>query len=87
MKATKGILIIGLLAGCLLSCTVSKQHIVTNNAIGTKVGVAKSKLFKKNQDWSIKKAAEKGRITTIGSVDTYHRVFFFSFYKTVVTGE
>ena len=78
---------IGLLfAGGISSCTVAVNHQVTGNPIGTKVGVAKSKVFG-NSDYSIQAAAKNGKITKIGSVDITTKIFIFPIVKTTVTGE
>tara|TARA_R110002049_G_scaffold216691_2_gene388151 strand:- start:196 stop:450 length:255 start_codon:yes stop_codon:yes gene_type:complete len=71
----------------LSSCVVYESHTVTGNPIGTKVGVAKSSVFGKDQDYTMATAAKKGKIDKIGSVETKVTVFIFPFYKTVVTGE
>jgi hypothetical protein len=65
------------------SCTISREYQITGQPIGTKTGVAKSRIFG-NSDTSIKKAAENGNITKIGAVE-YQRKLFKT--KTVVHGE
>lgn len=65
------------------SCTISRDYQITGQPIGTKTGVAKSRIFG-NSDTSIKKAAENGNITKIGAVE-YQRKLFRT--KTVVHGE
>lgn len=70
---------------CVLttSCTLSRSYQITGQPIGTKTGVAKSKIIG-NSDTSIKKAAEKGNITKIGAVEFQRRLIST---RTVVYGE
>ena len=71
----------------LSSCVVYESHSVTGNPIGSKKGVAKSKLFGKS-DVTMMAAAKNGKISKIGSVDTKTTiVVIFPVSKTVVTGE
>lgn len=69
------------------SCTVAHTAIVTNNSVGTKVGVAKAGVFSKDFDISFKKAMENGKITKIGVAEQKTTVFIFPKYKTIVSGE
>ena len=77
---------VALLTFGLSSCVIYESHTVTGNPIGTKKGVAKSKIFKK-PDVGMATAAKNGKITKIGSVDTRTTIFIIPFFKTVVTGE
>jgi hypothetical protein len=65
------------------SCTISRDYQITGQPIGTKSGVAKSKIIG-NSDTSIKKAAENGNITKIGAVEFQRKLIRT---KTVVHGE
>jgi len=72
----------------LSSCMVYESYSVTGNPIGTKEGVAKTKLFSKDLDVSMKSAAKNGKIQKIGSVDIKTKAYvFFLITKTTVTGE
>lgn len=71
----------------LQSC-VMKSYMITDNPVGTKVGVARLGLFSKDKDISLEKAAKNGKITKISTVEvktTY--VLILPFTKTTVTGE
>ncbi len=71
----------------LSSCTVGQQYQVTGAPIGSKEGMAKSKIIGKS-DFSVKAAAENGGITTIGAVQhTQKMILIFPVYKTTVYGE
>ena len=82
----KKLVFAGIAGAILSSCTVAATHTATGNPVGTKVGVAKSKIFG-DSDHSIQAAAKNGGITKIGSVDIVTKVFIFPITKTVVTGE
>lgn len=76
------------LALALGSCTVAHQVTVTNNAVGTKKGVAKGTSFSKDLDISAEKACQNGGISKIGTMEfKATSILFFVKYKTVVTGE
>lgn len=69
------------------SCTVARQYQITGQPIGTKTGVAKSKIFG-SFDISLKTAAENGGITRIGAVETTTKIYFLlPVYITTVYGE
>jgi hypothetical protein len=68
------------------SCTVSQTYQITGQPIGTKTGVAKSKIIG-DSDTSIRTAAENGKIKVIGAVQMTTKVFFIPFTKTIVYGE
>jgi len=70
MKKLALLLGVGLVLG---SCTVYHDIQLTGQPMGTKEGVAKSKVF--GGDYSIKTAAENGDITTIGAVETKTKVY------------
>ncbi len=79
-----------MLAGSIMyimsSCTLGQQYQVTGAPIGSKEGVAKTKIIG-NQDISIKAAAENGGITTIGAVQhTQKMILVFPVSKTTVYG-
>lgn len=67
----------------ITSCTISRNYQITGQPIGTKTGVAKSRIIG-NSDTSIKKAAENGKITKIGAVEFQRKLIRT---KTVVYGE
>lgn len=75
------------IAMSLSSCVLSHTALVTNNSVGTKVGVAKSAPFQKDQDISFKKAKENGDITKVGIAEFKVTQFLLPTFKTTVTGE
>jgi hypothetical protein len=86
MKKTK--LFISMVAmTALMSSCVTTSYMVTDNAVGTKEGVAKLKFFAKDKDISLEKAAANGKITKIGTVEVRTTYFIVPFVKTTVTGE
>jgi len=68
------------------SCTISQSYQLTGQPIGSKTGVAKSKIIG-DSDTSIKTAAENGKISVIGAVEITTKVFFIPITKTKVYGE
>jgi hypothetical protein len=82
----KKIIYISLLALTASSCTVSRVYQLTGQPIGSKTGVAKSKIIG-NSDTSLKKASENGNITVIGAAEITTKFFIFTFTKTKVYGE
>ena len=70
----------------LTSC-VSTSTMITDNPVGTKMGVARLKLFAKDADFSIEAAAKNGKITKIGTVEVRTTTFILPMVKTTVTGE
>jgi hypothetical protein len=92
MKKLKNslLLAVGILA--ISSCTITTPVLVTDNVVGEKTGEASVTVFlgifgPMNRDISIKKAAENGGITEVGSVDQSIRIgLLTSKYKTIVTG-
>lgn len=74
MRKTTRMLCMGLLIGAMSSCTVYESHQITGNPIGSKKGVAKSKIFG-NQDIGVLKAAKNGKINKIATVDIYTKVY------------
>jgi hypothetical protein len=87
MKKTIKMLMIAPIATLMLSSCVSQYHMVTDNPIGNKVGVAKLKLFAKDADMSLEAAAKNGGITKIGLVQVKTTIFILPFSKTTVYGE
>ena len=82
------------LALSMSSCTVTTPVTATSNAVGSKVGIAKSTgvliFFPDGGDLSIRKAAKNGGISRISTVDFKKSLVFFNFvisYETIVTGE
>lgn len=92
MKLIKRILPICLATLMLASCSVSMPAIVTDNS-GQKMGTAEYSVIlgifrPKNADISIVKAAKKGGITKVATVDlVVVSGMFKATYRTVVTGE
>lgn len=77
----------------LSSCSLTLPVDATSNPVGSKVGTAKATgylgfLFF-GQDASIKKAAKKGKITKISTVDVKatNLLGLIVTYETIVTGE
>lgn len=87
MKKIKLLVIPIALGIYLTSCTIAHTAVVTNNPVGSKVGVAKAGPFMKDSDISYIKAMENGKITKIGIAEFKATVFIFPFYKTTITGE
>lgn len=71
----------------LASCTVSHTAVVTNNPVGSKVGIAKAGVFMKNADASYSAAMEKGKISKVGIAEMKMKVFIFPKWTLTVTGE
>lgn len=76
--------------GCLAfmsSCTLSHTVHCTNNPVGSKVGMVKTKIFG-DQDLSLETACKNGNITKVGTWEqkTTNYIIFFQ-TKIVVTGE
>lgn len=69
------------------SCVLTHTALVTNNSVGTKVGIATAKPFQKDQDISFKKAKENGDISKVGIAEFKVTQFIFPKFKTTVTGE
>lgn len=87
MKKIKTLAAFALMVFGLSSCTVYHQMTVTGNPMGSKKGVAKTKLFK-SVDVSMKTAAKNGKIQKIGAVETKTKLYFiFPITKTTVFGE
>jgi hypothetical protein len=87
MKKTIKTFMIASAGSLMLSSCVAQYHMVTDNPIGKKVGVAKLKLFAKDADMSLEAAAKNGGITKIGLVQVKTTFFIFAFSKTTVYGE
>lgn len=69
------------------SCSVT-YHSVTNNPIGSKVGVANGTNFNPDLDFTYIAAAKKGDIDKIGTTEFKVTSYFFFFkYQTKLTGE
>lgn len=83
----KKLFLTGLVIAGLSSCTVSHTIMVTNNPVGSKVGMVKKGAFSKDIDLSLENACKKGKITKVGTVEMKMKVFIFPSYKIVVTGE
>ncbi len=81
----KKILMFVCATGLLASCTVSRSIQLTGQPIGTKKGKASASIF--GGDNSIKTAAKKGNIKTIGATEVVTKVFIIPFAQTKVYGE
>ena len=86
----KKILLLGLLASALSSCSVTYPGVATGN-VSEKEGVSEKKVWLglalKPIDVSIEKAAKNGKITKVATVDFQVKKSLFSTtYKTIVTG-
>ena len=85
MKKTNTFYLLLAVGAFLLTSCSASINMVTNNPVGTKMGIAKIGLFAgRNQDMSLEAAAKNGKITKIGTVEI--RQGFLS-VKTIVTGE
>jgi len=85
MKKFIGALSIMFLMG---SCTIAHQITVTNNAVGTKTGVAKGTNFSKDLDISAEAACKNGNISKIGTMEFKAvQILFLVKYTTTITGE
>jgi hypothetical protein len=85
MRKILGAAAIGLV---MSSCTIAHQITVTNNAVGTKTGVAKGTNFSKDLDISAEAACKDGGISKIGTMEfKATQILFFVKYETVITGE
>ena len=80
-----------ILTAAMSACSVSVPFAVTDNSVGSKVGIARHKAFLNiciDCNASISKAAENGGITKIATVDYKVRYGIFTVtYETIVTGE
>ncbi len=85
----KNVILIAVGATSLLlgSCTVSHTAVVTNNPVGSRVGIAKAGAFQKDADCSYKAAMDKGKISKIGVAEVKMKVFIFPKITTTGTGE
>lgn len=68
----------------LTSCTVSRSIHLTGQPIGTKTGEATAVLF---GDASLRTAAKKGGIKTVGASEVVTKVFIVPILKTKVHGK
>ena len=79
-------------ASCAISCATTRPITATSNAVGNKVGVAKTtrvlSLFGGKDDVGINTAAKNGGITRISHVDAFQRNYIlWSVYGVRVYGE
>lgn len=82
--------IVGAVAISLLmaSCTIAHTVTVTNNAVGTKTGVAKGTNFSKDLDITAEKACQNGGIKKIGTMEfKATQILFITKFQTTITGE
>ena len=87
MKKIKTMLFTGICGMMLASCTISHTAVVTNNPVGSKIGVAKAGVFTKDADVSYNAAMKNGKISKVGIAEMKVKVFIFPSYKLTVTGE
>ena len=87
MKQNLKLLTIAGLSAILMSSCVIQTNMITDNPIGTKVGVAKLRIFAKDKDITLEKAAQNGGIKKIGLVEVRTTYFIIPFVKTTVYGE
>ena len=78
---------VGLAALGLGSCTVSHTAIVTNNPVGSKVGMVQAKTTNTKADYSYQAAMKNGKITKVGIAETKVTMFFIPKATTIVTGD
>jgi hypothetical protein len=76
------------IAGLFSSCVVAHTATVTNNAVGSKTGVAKAGAFSKDMDISFQKAKKNGDISKVGIAEfKVTQILIFPKFTTTVTGE
>lgn len=98
----KNILGVGFAAAMLTSCAVTTPMVVTNNSVGTKVGVSKTVCIggapgssrtqyhgiMLNKNFGVVEAAKNGKISKIGAVDVkVTNYVFFQMKEMIVAGE
>jgi len=84
----KRLMLLGAVGLFLGSCTVSHTAVITNNPVGTRVGVAKAGAFQKDADYSYSAAMADGKISKVGIAESKMRVFLiFPKVTMTVTGE
>jgi hypothetical protein len=69
------------------SCVLSHTAVLTNNPVGSKVGVVEGTPFKKDLDLSYQAAKKDGDISKVGIAEFKVTQFFIPKYKLTVTGE
>lgn len=70
------------------SCVLSHTAILTNNPVGSKRGVAATKLIDPAPDFTFKRAKEKGDISKVGIAEVkLQQILIFPKITTTVTGE
>ncbi|MDA8886898.1 hypothetical protein OAD66_01880 [Bacteroidia bacterium] len=70
------------------SCVVAHTAVVTNNPVGSKVGVVEGTPFKKDLDLSYQAAKEKGDISKVGIAEfKMTTMLIIPKLKLTVTGE
>ena len=83
----KKILMITSCVALFSSCTLSHTITCTNNPVGTKTGVAKTKIFG-DQDISYATACKNGKISKVGTTENkMTNYLLFLQTKITVTGE
>ena len=84
MKKIRFLLCASILALSIQSCVVYKEHKITDNPVGDKVGVSKSNIFN-GGDFTLEKAAKNGNIDKIATVDIVTKNYLLLFNRTTVT--
>jgi hypothetical protein len=83
----KKLIFVGSLMMLMSSCTIYHGIQITGNPMGTKEGKAATKFLSLSQDISVKKAAENGKIKSIGAVEIKQKYFILPWTVTKVYGE
>jgi len=75
--------------GGVSSCTISHTALVTNNAVGSKTGVAKAHNLQPNMDYTLATAKKNGGVEKIGVAETKVKNYLGIFWQftTTVSGE
>jgi hypothetical protein len=87
MKKFKKTFVAGLCVLGMSSCTIMHTAVVTNNPVGTKKYVMKSKPFAKDQGLSYNEAMKKGKITKLGVAEIKMKWAFIVIPTITITGE
>ncbi len=74
-------------AALMLSSCVSVTNMITDNPVGSKKGVAKLRIFGKDKDITLERAAKNGGVTKISLVEVRVTYFILPFVKTTVWGD
>jgi hypothetical protein len=87
-KKLKVFFALGVVAIGISSCTMSHTAVITNNAVGSKIGKASGTIFSPKLDVTYKKAKENGKIRKVGVAEMkVTNYLIIPFYETIVSGE